>query len=161
MTAIVIFRCGETRCALDRAVVGEVTPVPELSRPPGMPASLEGFLNLGGEAIAVVAVATLFGLEPDPGIDPNYRHILVAGAGKDRLGLLVDRVQDVRTIDAGAARVAPQGGALNDCVAAELTIDDRNIHLLAIDRILLAAEKARLEDLRRAEQARLDALAAP
>jgi purine-binding chemotaxis protein CheW len=161
VSVILIFRCGERRCALDRAAVSEVAPLPELSRPPGMPASLEGFLNLGGDVLGVVDAASLFGLAPDDSVDPIYRHLVVlAGREDERFCLLVDRVEDVRTADLSALQAAPAASTLNGCVAGQLEIDGAVVHVLAADRILLAAEAARMEALRAAEQARLDALGA-
>lgn len=159
MTVVVIFRCGDRRCALERASVGEVAPVPELTQPPGMSANIAGFFSLAGDALPVVDAAALFGVASDPNIDPIYRHILIVGSGDERLGLLVDRVEDVRRIDLSTMVATPDEYTLNDCVAGEVTINDAPVAILIPDRILLAAEKARLVNLRVAEQARLDALA--
>lgn len=160
MTTLVIFSCGPERCALPRAAVAEVALTPELSQPPGMPASLEGFLNLAGEAVAVVDAAKLFGLSPSAEIDPLYRHVMIVRDGPDVLGLIVDRVEDVRRIDSESIRPAAAADSLNGAVTGDVDLNGKVVHLLAANRILLAAEKARLEDLRQAEQQRLDAMAA-
>jgi purine-binding chemotaxis protein CheW len=159
VTAIVIFRFGGVRCALEREAVAEIAPIPELARPPGMPASVAGFFNWRGEAVAVVDAANLFCVTADSETDPLYRHIIVVEDGSDRIGLLVDRVEDVRQIDDGAM-VEPSGDTLNGCVIGKIAIADADVHVLAPGRILLVAEKARIADLRLAEQARLDAMAA-
>lgn len=159
LTTIVIFRCGEKRCAIERAAVAEVAPLPELSCPPGMPANLEGFLNRAGEAVPVVDAARLFGVEPSADIASIYRHVLILSGAGGTTGLLVDRVEDVRTIDPNAIRPASASDSLNGTVSGEIDMAGAALHLLAADRILLAAEKARLAELRRAEQTRLDALA--
>jgi purine-binding chemotaxis protein CheW len=160
VTMILIFRCGERRCALDRAAVSEVAPLPELSRPPGMPASLEGFLNLGGEMLGVVDASSLFGVERDPDIDPVYRHLIVLAGGEEPFCLLVDRVEDIRRVDLSTLMPVASAHSLNDCMTGQMEIDGVVVHLLAADRILLAAEAARMKALRAAEQARLDALGA-
>ena len=161
LTTILIFRCGERRCALHRAAVSEVAPLPELSRPPGTPASLEGFLNLGGEVLGVVDAAALFGVERDADVDPIYRHLVVLAEGEDPFCLLVDRVEDVRRVDLSVLMPVAADHSLNGCVAGQLEIDGAVVHLLDASRILLAAEAARMKALRAAEQARIDALAAP
>ncbi|RYZ03945.1 MAG: hypothetical protein EON61_15140, partial [Alphaproteobacteria bacterium] len=63
----VTIRCGERLCVLDRAAVQEVTPLPELSRPPSLPASVEGVMNLAGEAVLVVDLVRLLDVAPDAG----------------------------------------------------------------------------------------------
>jgi purine-binding chemotaxis protein CheW len=157
VATLVVFRCGERRCALDRAAVDEVTPLPELSHPPGMPAGVEGYLNLGGEAVVVVDAARLFGLENDAEVDPLYRHILILGEEGEHTGLLVDRVEDVKVIADDAVLPAAAEHSLNDTVTGQVDLGGP-VFLLAADRILLAAEKERFAGLKRAEQARLDAL---
>ena len=52
-------------------------------------------MNLGGEAVVVINLATLLDVASDPEINPLYRHILVLAGGEDFIGLLVDRVEDV------------------------------------------------------------------
>ncbi len=158
MGVFLVFRCGDRLCALEREAVVEVAPLPELSAPPGMPATLEGFLNLGGEAVAVVDAAKLFGLGADADVDPIYRHILVMRDGSQLMGLLVDRVEDLRRFDDGSVRASGAGRSLNDCVRGEIDDGGPVIHVLASDRILMEAERVRLDDLRHLEQARLDAL---
>jgi purine-binding chemotaxis protein CheW len=159
LEAFIVFRCGDRRCALERAAVAEIAPLPDLSTPPGMPGALEGFLNLGGEAVPVVDAARLFGVSPDDSVDPLYRHILVMHDGPALIGLLVDRVEDFKRFGPDAIRPGESGHSLNNCVTGEIDASGGVIHVLANDRILLAAEKARLAELGRLEQARLDALA--
>lgn len=157
MKTLVILKCGGLRCALERGEVSELAPVPELSHPPSLPASIEGIMNLGGLAVPVVDLARLFGETPDAEIDPLYRHVVVLRT--QALGLLVDRVEDVRAIDDGAVLPADRDISLNECVTGQVEVGGAMVHLLDAGRILLAAEQARLDDIRRAEQARLDALA--
>lgn len=157
--AIVIFRCGELRCALDRAEVREITPVADFATPPATPPVFAGFLNLGGEAIGVVDAARLFGVAPDAEHDPLYRHVLILARAK--LGLLVDRVEDVRAASEADVRASDPGASLNGCVIGEIDTPEGPAHLLSGERLLLGAEQARLQDLRAAEQARLDAAGAP
>lgn len=153
---IVIFRCGDLRCALDRAEVSEITPVADFTTPPSTPALFAGFLNLGGDAVGVVDAARLFGISPDADVDPLYRHVLILKGA--RLGLLVDRVEDVRPAHAEDVLASDPGDSLNGCVVGTIDTDAGPAHLLAAERLLLGAERMRLQALRDAEQARLDAV---
>lgn len=157
MKTLVILKCGELRCALERSEVRELAPVPELSHPPSLPASVEGVMNLGGEAILVVDLGKLFGEIGDAEIDPLYRHVVVLQG--QALGLLVDRVEDVRAVDDTKMLPASREISLNECVTGQVEVGGTMVHLLDASRILLAAEQARFDDIRRAEQARLDGLA--
>lgn len=158
MKTLIVIRCGERLCALDRAAVREVAPLPELAQPPSLPASAEGLMNLGGEAIIVVNLATLLDVTPDPEINPLYRHILVMSGAEGFIGLLVDRVEDVRLTAEDAIMPADEQSSVNGCVVGHVEVDGATAYLLDASRIFLAAERARFADIQRSEQARLDAL---
>lgn len=155
MAVIVIFRVGSEACALERTLVRQIAPVPTLSRPPLTPPALAGFLNLGGEALPVIRAERLFSAES---VDASiYNHVLIVRVDGESFGLLVDRVTDVRDVDLGALRPVEADASLNGCVAGDITVEDAPVHLLSGDRLLLAAERVQIEQLRAAEQARLDA----
>ena len=158
LKTLIVIRCGERLCALDRAAVREVALLPELARPPTLPPSVEGLMNLGGEAIVVVDLARLLDVVSDATIDPIYRHVVVLAGADDSIGLLVDRVEDVRRINPDSITPADDHSSLNNCVIGHVEIADSTAHLLDAGRIFLAAEKARFADLRQAEQARLEGL---
>lgn len=157
---LVTIRCGERLCALDRAVVREVAPLPELVRPPSLPVSVEGIMNLGGEAVLVIDLVRLLDIPPDAEVDPIYRHVVVLQQDDGAAGLLVDRVEDVVSVVGDAIMPADENTAVNDCITGQVQIGDETAHVLDAGRIFLAAERARFADIQRSEQARLDALQA-
>jgi len=73
---------------LEVAELGDVTPVP------GAPPSVLGVRNLRGQLIAVVDLATLFGLEGD-GL---RERIVITEDGDRRAGLAVEAVLDVESV---------------------------------------------------------------
>jgi len=76
-----------------------VTPVPQA------PPSLVGVLNLRGEVLPLVQLDTLLDMPPrsyTPG-----DQILVLSCGDVDIGLVVDRVRDVRSIDEGEIQAYP------------------------------------------------------
>lgn len=159
---LVVFAVGDVRCALPSLVVRELLPLPRLWRPPGMPRPLEGFMNLGGEAVPVVALDRLFGIRTAPTEEAEkllYRHaILVAGghaASAGQVALLVDRALDVVWVPRDRLRPVERSDTLNGCVEAEVEFGDGFVHLLDADRILLEQERAALAELGQAAQDRL------
>ncbi len=162
---IIIFDVCGTACALHRSAVREFLPLPRLWRPPALPRPVAGFFNLGGEAIPVLRLDVLFGLErgeADREAD-LYRHLILIGAGgtPGLSALLVDRVLDVATVDASQLSAVQQAETLNGCVEAEVAWSGRLVHLLSADRILLAEEKQALAELGRHAQNRLNEWAVP
>jgi chemotaxis signal transduction protein len=146
------------RGALDRAAVQEIAPIPSLSTPPSLPPSIHGVLNLAGKAVLVVDLARLMGAEPGDQADPLYRHLVILAGKHEGLALLVDRAEDVCRIQDDAIVRAGEGGSFNGCVVGHVEMGDASVHLLDADRIFLAAERERLNDLRHAEQVRIESM---
>ncbi|MBJ6125292.1 chemotaxis protein CheW [Microvirga splendida] len=162
---IIIFDVCGTACALHRSAVREFLPLPRLWRPPALPRPVAGFFNLGGDAVPVLRLDVLFGLqagEEDRDAD-LYRHLILIGTGgtAGATALLVDRVLDVATVNARQVSDVPQAETLNGCVEAEVTWGDRLVHLLSAERILLTEEQQALAELGRHAQSRLDEWAVP
>ncbi|KMO22112.1 chemotaxis protein CheW [Methylobacterium platani] len=157
-TAYLLVDVAGTDCALPRRAVREILPLPRLWRPPAAPAPLAGFLNLAGSAVPVLDLAILFGLvRPAAGATARialYRHLVLLH-GESPLALMVDRVRDFARVAPDQVRPVADAATLNGCVAAEIRIAERLVHGLAVDRILLAEEQARLAAQTRDAQARL------
>ncbi|MCJ2045226.1 chemotaxis protein CheW [Methylobacterium sp. J-078] len=146
-------------CALARASVSEVLPLPDLHAPPAGGGPLAGFLNLGGRPVPVLDLARLLGLRAGaPEADGLYRHILLDAPGDT--GFLVDRVQDLVTVAAAAIRPVPAERTLNGCVVAEIARGDALVHVLGLGSLLSAEERDRLSALSDAAARRLAALPA-
>ena len=161
---IIVFDVCGTACALHRSAVREFLPLPRLWRPPSLPRPVAGFFNLGGDAVPVLRLDVLFGLqkgEDNPEAD-LYRHlILIQTNAAGPVALLVDRVLDVVTVKATQVSGVRQAETLNGCVEAEITWGDRLVHLLSADRILMTEEQQALAELGRQAQSRLDEWAVP
>lgn len=159
-TAYLVVDVAGTACAVPGAAVDEILPLPRLWRPPGGPAALAGFFDLGGQAVPVLDLAVLFGLArpaDEDGSMPRrmvYRHLLLM-AGPMPLALLVDRAADLVRVPPEAVTPVLDGATLNGCVAHEIRLGERLLHGLSPERILLAEERARLDAQTRAAQARL------
>jgi purine-binding chemotaxis protein CheW len=106
-----------------------------------------------------VTLSILFGLEAPSGTKEAdaYRHLMLI----DRLSasgpaaLLVDRVLDLVTVEPGRLSPVPSSDTLNGCIEAEIEFDGSLVHLLSLERILLAEERQSLAELGRKAQARL------
>ncbi|WP_349362347.1 chemotaxis protein CheW [Roseomonas sp. E05] len=152
-----LLRLGSRTCALPGSAVREILPLPRLWRPPGLPRPLAGFLNLGGEALPVLDLVRLFGLaaEGAEGEAALYRHVVVVAGRQGALGLLVDRALDLLRIPQGRLRPLAAEATPNGCALAEIETPEGFVHLLAVERVLLAQEQAALAALRENAQARL------
>jgi purine-binding chemotaxis protein CheW len=156
---LVVLHIGSQAYALPLAELDELVPMAQLSRPPGLPGVLDGFLNLGGTAVPVLRLDRLFGLpELTPGL---YAPLLILRHPDYRMALLVEKVSRISSVPATAVLPVPQGESFNDCVEGVLTLDGHFILLLSSERLLLEKEHQCLAELRDLEQARLRELDGP
>jgi purine-binding chemotaxis protein CheW len=162
---IIVFDVCGTACALHRDAAREFLPLPRLWRPPALPRPVAGFFNLGGRAVPALRLDVLFEFPQRDGDEESdlYRHLIVTeGLGAAQAtALLVDRVLDVATVDASRLSPVQQTDSLNGCVEAEILWQDRLVHLLSLERILLAEERQALDELGRQAQNRLGEWAVP
>jgi purine-binding chemotaxis protein CheW len=149
----VIFHAAGQAYALGVNEVREIVPMAELSRPPGSPSILAGFLNLAGQPLPVIRLNRMFGLPDQPlGL---YTPLLILRGPDQRLALQVDRVSQITAIAAGAILPAGDHHSFNDCVLGMLRLADEVVLLLSLERILLDKERQCIAELEAAEQERL------
>ncbi len=89
-----VFLVGDERFAVDVRAVEEVLEAPEIQGIPGSAAAVAGAARYAGQVMAVVKAAPLLGVESGQG-----GTVLVMRRGADRLGLLVDDVDDVAEVE--------------------------------------------------------------
>ncbi len=94
----VVFRVASERFALPLAAVREVVlPQPPFARVPRSSEAVRGVMNLRGRVVAVVDLAALMGLEPQP-LVPHSGHVLILDHGKRTLGFLIGGVLGVEPL---------------------------------------------------------------
>lgn len=109
-----VVRLGETRVALPIEAVGEVMPVPELSRVPMAPPWVAGIVNVRGEVVPVVDAPLRVG-GTAAGADRRLVLATVDQSG-EHVGLLVDGV---------AGLLERTGATVGDVPAAARSIPKR------------------------------------
>jgi len=88
--ALLMFHVGGQFSALPLECVERIEPMAQLAHPPGTPSPVEGILNLGGRAVAVLRLDRLLQLpERLPGLYSML--ILLKDVSDARVALLVDR----------------------------------------------------------------------
>ena len=98
-----VFRIGEERFAIDLAAVEEAIELPSVHHLPEMPDHLLGVFELRQRLVPIYSPERV--LRVALGRDASA--VLVLRASEKRLGLAVDDVEDVLTIDGAAVRRAP------------------------------------------------------
>ncbi len=141
------FYVGAQQYALDIMRIKEIiNPVP-IAKVPNAPEFIEGVIELRGAFFAVIDLRRRFGLEAGP-LTRESKIIVVTLAGQN-IGLVVDRVLEVRRIakrDIGAAPELALGPG-SQFGAGVMKWDREIVMLLDLDQVLSMAEKSALAGL--------------
>jgi purine-binding chemotaxis protein CheW len=134
---------GGDEYAVLSADVQEIVRYARLTVIPNAPRAIAGALNLRGELVVVVNVALRFGVR-EPTIDLKTPIVIVTAHGR-QVGLLVERVRDVVTLD--SARVEQTSATLADAkgIAGVAAVDGKLVQLLHIPELLAPSELSALE----------------
>lgn len=155
-TSFLILLVGDVRLALPLSEVREILPLLPIERPPGLPGPLIGFITVRGEALPVIA--PLLMLEPMSKMESVdlFAHIVrLHGPSDTRPCLLVDRVEDALDVESDHALPIDPSHSMNGALTGELRLDGNVAHIVALDRLLLDAERSALARLTAQAQSRL------
>ena len=98
-----VFRVGPERFALDLPAVEEAIELPSVHHLPEMPEHLLGVFELRGRLVPIYSPERVLRVK----LAREAAAVLVFRSGEKRLGLAVDDVDDVLTIDGAAVRRVP------------------------------------------------------
>lgn len=158
------FTVRGVRLGLETTYVKEVLPAMQLLAPPEMPPLLRGFLRLRGALIPVIRLdllvqGTAAATDAPPPMQLHDR-LVVARLGGMETAWIASADMEPITCQTSDSEPLPEDHVLNNCARAVLPRTPPVI-LLEPDRLLLAAEKQRLEELQDMTQRRLEWTVAP
>jgi purine-binding chemotaxis protein CheW len=141
------FKLADEEYGLEILKVREIIGLMDITRVPRAPACVRGVINLRGKVIPVVDLRQKFGM---PACEPTDQTVIIVVqyAWDDRLitmGILVDQVLEVRSIDGAHIEPPPTLGesAIDaQCILGVGKADRRVIFLLEIGRVLGASADA-------------------
>ena len=153
-----IFHLADRAYAVSTRRVEEIVPMAELTPVPGAPAFLSGFLDVGGQLVAVISLRSLLGM-PDRERE-LYTPLLILKSSPQQVALEIDGVS--RIVDIGDDELIPvtEGCSLNDCASAVARLDGQAVVLLSPERLLLEQELRRVAELAELIRQRLAAVEA-
>lgn len=134
------FKLGSDEYGIDIQRVQEIRSYEPPTRIAHAPHFVKGVVNLRGTIVPIVDLRLKFGL--DTAHYDAFTVVIVLHVGRRVMGLVVDAVDDVITLDASQHRPVP---ALDNGVPAEHlqaigTLDNRLLMLLDVDKLLCGAE---------------------
>lgn len=139
---LIAFRIEDQEFCVDIMSVREIrgwTPATPL---PQSPDYVRGVINLRGAVLPIVDLRARLGLGK---VEPTARHvIIVVHIGARLIGLLVDAVSDILAVSDDALQPVPDVACdiVQSFLTGIVTIDERMISLVSLDRILPEQELA-------------------
>jgi purine-binding chemotaxis protein CheW len=155
---LLVFAIAGHYCAVGVEAVQEIVPMATLTRVPGQPSLLEGFLNLRGTAVPVLRLTRLFDLSPTaPAL---HTPLIILRGPSQPAGLLVDTVVEIAAADRASSLAIQPNSCFNDCVERQVEVGARAVQVLSPKRILIEKDRQCVAELQVQAQRYLDELEA-
>lgn len=131
---VVVFTVGEEEYALPVHRVESIVTAIDITRVPGAGPHIKGVHNLRGRVISIIDLRSRLGNPPRPA--GTASRILVVGDGETTVGLEVDSVTEVFSVEGGAVSPPPERLAGDALVEGILRIGSRLIIVVDLDSLL-------------------------
>ncbi|WP_093384514.1 chemotaxis protein CheW [Variovorax sp. OV329] len=139
------FTLGEEEYGIDIQKVQELRGYDAVTRIANAPAFIKGVVNLRGIIVPIIDMRVKLNLG-DPSYD-QFTVVIVLNIGGRVVGMVVDSVSDVITLEPAQIKEAPQMGSLldTDYLIGLGTVGERMLILMDIDRLMSSEEMGLIE----------------
>lgn len=135
---IVVFKLESRRYGLPIEKVQEIQQIVEFSRVPGADDRLTGMMNLRGQVIPVLDMRALVGLSAASyDIDTP---MIICFTGETLVSIVVDEVEDVLLVPAGALAPAPVLHNLAERLLGVCRLENEMIFIFDVDRLIRSVD---------------------
>ena len=142
------FTIEENVYGLPIRFVTEIIGVQQATKVPETPDYVKGIINLRGRIIPLIDVRLKFGKEEIPYTERTC--IIVIDVNSVAVGLIVDKVDDVLTLEDNQIALPPSGGTLgfeNRYIEGIGKVEDMVLILLDAERLLRTEEMEMIENI--------------
>jgi purine-binding chemotaxis protein CheW len=139
------FTLGQEEYGVDIQKVQELRGYDTVTRIANAPEHIKGVVNLRGIIVPIVDMRIKFNLGT-PSYD-QFTVVIILNIASRVMGMVVDSVSDVITLNPEQVRPAPEMGALLDTeyLIGLGTLDERMLILVDIDKLMSSADMALIE----------------
>jgi len=145
---LVTFQLASEVYGIDIMDVREIVRLQEVRSIPNAPAYVEGITNLRGEIVPIINLRKRFNLDQggNETDDALLRGFLIVELGEQKLGVRIDRVSRVVTVDVDEIRELPKmlSGIGREYIRGVTSEEDRYLIILDINRLFDPAELVQL-----------------
>ena len=141
---IVVFELGSEHFGVSIASVESIIKMQAITKMPQAPSFVEGVTNLRGKVLPVIDLRSRFGLIKQE--TTRNSRIIVISVNKTEIGMIVDGVSEVLTIQGDAVEPAPAITSTVDSsfITGIAKIDQRLVILLDLGMVLSLDEQGSL-----------------
>jgi len=141
------FFLGEEQYGIVIDRIKEIIAMMKVTYVPKIPAYTKGVINLRGSIIPVVDTRLRFGMGPQE--ETMHTAIIIVEVEKVNIGFIVDRVEEVASIDSSHLEVAPKFGSSvdTDFICSMAQIGENVVMILDVLKLFEADELISLEQL--------------
>lgn len=142
MTNVAVVFAGEEEFGIELGKVVEILKVPRVYQLPQLPSFLSGVVNIRGEIVPLVDLRKRFGIVASP----VKERIVLVRSGPEKVGLLVDGVKEIITLQPEETTKPPGmfKGLKTEYMTGIARRDDSIIILLDLDALLSSEEKIQM-----------------
>ena len=130
---LVVFTLGEEEYGVPITLVQEIIRYAQPRPIPGSPTGVEGVINLRGRIIPVVDLRDRFGIYGDR---PEESKIVIVELTDATVGVIVDEVREVLSINGEDTEPPPHGAGDADDLEAVAKLEGRLLVILDLERLL-------------------------
>ena len=144
---ILVFTLGREEYGIDILKVQEIRGYDAVTTLANMPAFIKGVINLRGAIVPIIDMRLKFKLGQAE--YNQFTVVIILNIGKRVVGIVVDGVSDVLTLNPDQIRPAPEfGNTLNTEYLSGLgAIDERMIILIDIEKLMTSPELQLVESV--------------
>jgi purine-binding chemotaxis protein CheW len=139
---LIAFRVGRQEFSINIMSVREIRGWTSATMLPKAPRYIRGVINLRGAVLPIIDFAVRLGL---PAAEPTARNvIIVVQIEQKQVGILVDAVSDILTLNSNTIQPTPDIGSdtVSSFLRGLIPVDGRMISLIALDNVLPADSAA-------------------
>jgi purine-binding chemotaxis protein CheW len=142
---VLSFRLGREEYGVNILNVQEIRGYDAVTRIANAPDFVKGVINLRGIIVPIVDMRIKFGM-PSPTYD-DFTVVIIINIGGRIVGMVVDSVSDVTTLEPAQIKPAPdiRAGVATEHITGIGTIDDRMMILIDIDRFMASEDMGLLD----------------
>lgn len=135
--------------AIDR--IKEIIAIMKVTNVPKTPEYMRGVINLRGSIIPVVDTRLRFGMETKE--EDMHTAIVIVEVDKVNIGFIVDRVEEVASIDSSALSEPPRFGNTTDTdfICSMAQMDENVVMILDVLKLFEADELISLEQIQKTQ----------